>query len=318
MSPRVVHAARDWFHAHRLGPTSRNIVGAFAAGAAFSGVIAVSWIASWSAMEAPPPAQTARVEATSAQSATKTGAPPPAAAVAASAATPKPSLAQARAAPESKQSAGQVPCERQTWPYIEQRCLETAGAAPSTPQQHVRVIAPEKRKATPRRAPVRGIEPVAEQKSTLATPVPAAAPLEPEAAAAIAAVPLPPEKPRQVEAVASASENVTASANNATKSSADEPAAAKRQTRRWRSGDTAKRRQRHGGERSAQVRQHGRDVTVVRTYELADGRRVTVTRTYRAGQRPALYGQDVPTYRYRRPFPRAFSAVPYRYGDELD
>jgi hypothetical protein len=307
MSPGVVHAARDWFHAHRLGPASRNIVGAFAAGAAFSGVIAVSWIASWSAMEAPPPAQTVRVEATSAQSATKTGAPP-AAAVAANAATPKPSPARAPV----------VPCERQTWPYIEHRCLETTGVVSSTTQQHVRIIAPDKRKATPRPAPVRGIETVAAQKSVPATPVPAAAPLEPEAAAAIAAVPLPPEKPRQVEAVATSTENVTAAANNASTSSADEPAAANRQARRSRNGETAKRHQRHRGERSAQVRQHGRDVTVVRTYELADGRRVTVTRTYRAGQRPAMYDQDTPAYRYRRPFPRAFSAVPYRYGDDLD
>jgi hypothetical protein len=194
----------------------------------------------------------------------------------------------------------ETPCERQTWPYIDGKCLNAAGPA-DAPRQ-VRVIsldrnAPETLSTAAASGPLETAS-VAQaavpaiQEAAVAAPAPPAVAAEPPPAlpqlAAVQAVqadePGPPESmPAAAEPAKIAPAELSSKVR---KAAAPAPAAAKR--------TKTARRSRTLDEAPAQS-----GTTVVRVYELPDGRRVTVYRDFRAPDaRRALAYDDEPRPRH--------------------
>lgn len=314
MAPHALRTASEWLRLHRPGPTSMKIIGAFAGGVACTGVAIAAWTVPWSEG---PRASTASVAqaAVVAPQPTKAANPivPPAVPITQAAATP---------------GSSQVPCERQTWPYISQQCRHGGQAAksdapegsrrirvvsadgsapdsittgPAAPQPTAskaavpHVIAPQIAAAEPPQetAPAAAPVPAAAVIASVQSAEPATPSFTTPTAVAIPAVDTQGSKPAtrpQDSKQAVKQEKQEAKQENHDKLNAVEPNRAV--------SDSSSHRSHKPRVRSADLRpapqQRGRNVVVTQTYQLADGRRVTVTRTYLRGAAQTAEARGAP------------------------
>jgi hypothetical protein len=199
---RTVHIASDWFHTRVIETSLIKIASGFAGGIIFSAVLAVSWLGAWSAMKTPQQAPVASAKAANATPVTQ-----PAAVRNSTPAADEHHAAQPVA--PGKQVA-KVPCERQAWPYREQRCLPDTDGPPATSRQAIRVISPDRGRSTTGMATTGddGVDATARVTPPLppqhALPSIAAAAAPPtdlsagEATPEAMPIPLPPENPRRL------------------------------------------------------------------------------------------------------------------------
>jgi hypothetical protein len=186
-----------------------RLIGAFGAGIAFTGVTVASWSA-WTALQStePPPA---KVSQSKPEAASKANGPH------ADARTPQHTAAssQPKEKPAAQQATQHRPCEQQTWPYLDQHCLQADGAAATKAGRRIRVVSTDKRGpvsvmgsttiGTSHTGNAAASTPQApastDAAATEAPPQPSAA--QPMNEVATSSVPLPPQRPRWADKAAS-------------------------------------------------------------------------------------------------------------------
>lgn len=155
-------------------------------------------------------------------------------------------------------STGSVPCEQQTWPYIERRCLTEAPPRKDEPSAQAAAPAPQ--------IPVQSAE---------------TAPIRTEETKPIAAIAVTPE-PKQTETTAVAARPDATSVPAQTETAKSEPAAERRKNRRYDDRRARQERQESTDAGQADVeRDRGRGGKVVKrwrelVYDYPNGRRKRV------------------------------------------